>query len=183
MNQSNEARAPHWSKARSSALGSAKPRSASMLTPRSASRLQRSGLGAFSLSSSPFCWTNNNSRPQLVSRSIVPIRGTGIQVSSCGSLRLRSTLAELNRERKMRKNTLGLIAGAAILAAMSIAHAQSTTPIEGTPGSGTGKPTPSPTSSAAPNSAALKTEGAGRVQSGNPDGAPESTQTREPPAK
>jgi hypothetical protein len=83
----------------------------------------------------------------------------------------------------MQKNSLGLIVGAAILAATSIAHAQTATPIEGTPGSGTGKPTPSPTTGAAPNSAAPKTEGGSHVPNGNPDKVSGSAQTHEPPLK
>jgi hypothetical protein len=77
----------------------------------------------------------------------------------------------------------GLVSGVAMLAAAPLVYAQSATPIEGTPGSGTGKPTPSSTTGAAPNSAAPKTEGASRLPSGNPDRAPASTQTHEPPAR
>jgi hypothetical protein len=91
----------------------------------------------------------------------------------------------------MRKSSLGLIAGAAILASAS-AYAQSATPIEGNPS--TARPAPAPpatmvrpappaTTGAAPNSAAPKSEGAPHMPGGNPDRAPGSTQTHEPPAK
>jgi hypothetical protein len=84
----------------------------------------------------------------------------------------------------MRKtSSFGLVSGVAMLAAAPLVYAQSATPMEGTPGSGTGKPTPSSTTGAAPNSAAPKSEGAAHMPGGNPDRAPASTQTHEPPAK
>jgi hypothetical protein len=92
----------------------------------------------------------------------------------------------------MQKISFGLLTGAAILAGTALAYAQSATPIEGNPS--VGRPAPpvsgtvvmpaSPsTTGAAPNSAAPKSEGAPHVPGGNPDRAPGSTQTHEPPAK
>jgi hypothetical protein len=118
-------------------------------------------------------------------RSIFPSQGKPIHVgaTSPGSnLLMGSTLTMRKEKTRMQKTSLGLIVGAAILSAASLAHAQSATPIEGTPGSGTGKPTPSSTTGAAPNSAAPKSEGP-HMPGGNPDRAPGSTQTHEPPAK
>jgi hypothetical protein len=69
------------------------------------------------------------------------------------------------------------------LATMAAVYAQTAAPIEGTPGSGVGKPTPLSTTRAAPNSAAPKSEGAAHMPGGNPDRAPASTQTHEPPAR
>jgi hypothetical protein len=92
----------------------------------------------------------------------------------------------------MQKTSLVLFAGAAILAATSLANAQSATPIEGNPSivrpappvSGTVVMPASPsTTGAAPNSAAPKSEGAAHMPGGNPDRAPGSTQTHEPPAR
>jgi hypothetical protein len=90
----------------------------------------------------------------------------------------------------MQKTTLALIAGAAILAAAS-AHGQSVTPTEGNPGSArpavppttTMRPAPPATTGAAPNSAVPNQVGSPHMPGGNPDGAPASTQTHEPPAK
>jgi hypothetical protein len=90
----------------------------------------------------------------------------------------------------MQKKSLGLIAGAVILASAS-AYAQSATPLQGNPSTvrpaappaATVRPAPPATTGAAPNSAAPKSEGAARVPGGNPDRAPGSTQTHEPPAK
>jgi hypothetical protein len=87
---------------------------------------------------------------------------------------------------------IGLLTAAAILAATALAYAQSATPIEGNPSvvrpappvSGTVVMPRSPsTTGAAPNSAAPKSEGAPHMPGGNPDRAPGSTQTHEPPAK
>jgi hypothetical protein len=77
-------------------------------------------------------------------------------------------------------------------AATSLVNAQSATPIEGNPSaarpappvSGTLVMPASPsTTGAAPNSAAPKSEGAAHMPGGNPDRAPGSTQTHEPPAR
>jgi hypothetical protein len=92
----------------------------------------------------------------------------------------------------MQKVSFGLLTGAAILTATALAHAQSASPIEGSPSAV--RPTPpvsgavvmpaSPsTTGAAPNSAAPKSEGAAHMPGGNPDRAPGSTQTHEPPAR
>jgi hypothetical protein len=90
----------------------------------------------------------------------------------------------------MQKTSLGLLAGAAILAATAVVYAQSATPIEGNPSvvrpaapSGTGMTSPRTTTGAAPNSAAPNSEGAAHMPGGNPDRAPGSTQTHEPPAR
>jgi hypothetical protein len=90
----------------------------------------------------------------------------------------------------MRKRSLALIAGAVILASAS-AFAQSATPLQGNPStvrpapppSGTMMPVSPSTTGAAPSSAAPKSEGAAHMPGGNPDRAPGSTQTHEPPAK
>jgi hypothetical protein len=92
----------------------------------------------------------------------------------------------------MQKVPFGLLTGAAILAATALAYAQSASPIEGNPSavrpappvSGTVvMPTSPSTSGAAPNSAAPKSEGTAHMPGGNPDKAPGSTQTHEPPAR
>jgi hypothetical protein len=92
----------------------------------------------------------------------------------------------------MQKISFGLLTGAAILATTALACAQSVSPIEGNPSavrpappvSGTVVMPGSPsTTGAAPNSAAPKTDGAAHMPGGNPDRAPGSTQTHEPPAK
>jgi hypothetical protein len=87
----------------------------------------------------------------------------------------------------MRKTPLAVIAAAAILAAAS-AHAQSVTPTEGNPGSA--RPAVPPTTGmrpattgAAPNSAVPNQVGSPHMPGGNPDRAPASSQTHEPPAK
>jgi hypothetical protein len=87
----------------------------------------------------------------------------------------------------MRKTSLALIAGAAILAAAS-AYGQSVTPTEGNPGAA--RPAVPPTTGmrpattgAAPNSAVPNQVGSPHMPGGNPDRAPASTQTHEPPAK
>jgi hypothetical protein len=84
----------------------------------------------------------------------------------------------------MQKISLGLFAGAAILGATALVYAQSATPIEGNrsvvrpaaPGTST-------TSGAAPNSAVPNQVGTTHMPGGNPDRAPASSQTHEPPAK
>ena len=92
----------------------------------------------------------------------------------------------------MRKTSLAIVAGAAILAAVASAHAQSVAPTEGNPPAvrpipapptAAVRPAPPATTGAAPNSAAPNSGGASRMPGGNPDRAPGSTQTREPPAK
>jgi hypothetical protein len=89
----------------------------------------------------------------------------------------------------MQKISFGLFTGAAILAATGLVYAQSATPIEGNPvvrpapPSGTVTTAPPATTGAAPNSAAPKSEGAAHMPGGNPDRAPGSTQTHEPPAR
>jgi hypothetical protein len=91
----------------------------------------------------------------------------------------------------MRKTSLAVVTGAAILAAETLAHAQSVTPTEGNPStvrpaappSSMVRPTPPATTGAAPNSAAPSSGGAAHMPGGNPDRAPGSTQTHEPPAK
>jgi hypothetical protein len=90
----------------------------------------------------------------------------------------------------MQKTSFGLLAGAAILAATAVVYAQSATPIEGNPSvvrpaapSGTGMTSPRATTNAAPNSAAPNSEGAAHMPGGNPDRAPASTQTHEPPSR
>jgi hypothetical protein len=93
----------------------------------------------------------------------------------------------------MRITSLALISGAALLVAASFAQAQSVTPIEGNPGAGqrteappragTNVPALPSTNGAAPNSAAPKTEGPAHMPGGNPDRAPGSSQTHEPPAR
>jgi hypothetical protein len=109
-----------------------------------------------------------------------------------GNLLIRLALGLLQGGYEMQKTSLVLIAGAAILAATSLANAQSATPIEGNPSaarpappvSGTVVMPASPsTTGAAPNSAAPKSEGAAHMPGGNPDRAPGSTQTHEPPAR
>jgi hypothetical protein len=90
----------------------------------------------------------------------------------------------------MRKTTLALIAGAAVLATAS-AYGQSVTPTEGNPGSArpavppatTMRPAPPATTGAAPNSAVPNQLGSPHMPGGNPDREPASTQTHEPPAK
>jgi hypothetical protein len=90
----------------------------------------------------------------------------------------------------MSKTSLGFIAIAAILGIAS-AHAQggSASPIQGNPSKARPAPVaPSttgagPATPAAPNSAAPNTGGASHMPGGNPDRAPASTQTHEPPAK
>jgi hypothetical protein len=90
----------------------------------------------------------------------------------------------------MRKTTLALIVGTAILATAS-AYGQSVTPIEGNPGSARPavppttmmRPVSPATTGAAPNSAVPNQVGSPHMPGGNPDQAPASTQTHEPPAK
>jgi len=90
----------------------------------------------------------------------------------------------------MQKVSFGLFTSAAILAATALVYAQSATPIEGNPSvvhpappSGAVMTAPPSTTGAAPNSAAPKSEGTAHMPGGNPDRAPGSTQTHEPPAK
>jgi hypothetical protein len=91
-------------------------------------------------------------------------------------------------ETGMRKTSLALFAGAAILATAP-AYAQSVTPTEGNPGSArpavppTTTVRPPATTGAAPNSAVPNQVGSPHMPGGNPDRAPASTQTHEPPAK
>jgi hypothetical protein len=86
----------------------------------------------------------------------------------------------------MRKTSLALIAGAAILATAA-AYAQSISPTEGNPGAA--RPVvpprqgPPATTGAAPNSAVPNQVGGPHMPGGNPDRAPASSQTHEPPAK
>jgi hypothetical protein len=85
----------------------------------------------------------------------------------------------------MQKLSLGLFAGAAILGATALVYAQSVTPIEGNrsvvrPAAPSGTST---TSGAAPNSAVPNQVGSPHMPGGNPDRAPASSQTHEPPAK
>jgi hypothetical protein len=85
----------------------------------------------------------------------------------------------------MQKFSLGLLAGAAILGATALVYAQSATPIEGNrsvvrPAAPSGSST---TSGAAPNSAVPNQVGSPHMPGGNPDRAPASSQTHEPPAK
>jgi hypothetical protein len=86
----------------------------------------------------------------------------------------------------MRKTSLALIAGAAILATAS-AYGQSVTPTEGNPGSA--RPAVPPTTGmqpattgAAPNSAVPNQVESPHMTGGNPDSAPASTQNK-PPGK
>ena len=74
----------------------------------------------------------------------------------------------------------------------TIFHAQSVTPTEGNPPAvrpvpappaTAVRPAPPATTGAAPNSAAPNSGGASHMPGGNPDRAPGSTQTHEPPAK
>jgi hypothetical protein len=92
----------------------------------------------------------------------------------------------------MQKISFGLLTGAALLAATALAYAQSASPIEGNPSairpappvSGTMvMPTSPTTSGAAPSSAAPRSDGTAHMPGGNPDRAPGSTQTHEPPAR
>jgi hypothetical protein len=87
----------------------------------------------------------------------------------------------------MQKTSLALIATAAILAATSLANAQSATPIEGNPSTARPAPPVSGTvvmpASPSTTGAAPKSEGAAHMPGGNPDRAPASTQTHEPPAR
>jgi hypothetical protein len=92
----------------------------------------------------------------------------------------------------MQKISLGLFAGAAILGATAFVYAQSATPIEGNrsvvrpaapSGSATAAPSGSTTTGAAPNSAVPNQLGSPHMPGGNPDRAPASSQTHEPPAK
>jgi hypothetical protein len=90
----------------------------------------------------------------------------------------------------MQKSSLALIAAATIMAAAS-AHGQSVTPTEGNPGSARPavppttmtRPAPPATTGAAPNSAVPNQVGSPHMPGGNPDRAPASSQTHEPPAK
>jgi hypothetical protein len=97
----------------------------------------------------------------------------------------------------MQKITFGLLTSAAILASTVLAYAQSASPIEGNPSGVRPEPPVSGTmvmpafpsttgaapNSAAPNSAAPKSDGTAHLPGGNPDKAPGSTQTHEPPAR
>jgi hypothetical protein len=91
----------------------------------------------------------------------------------------------------MRKTSLAVISGAAILAVATLANAQSVTPTEGNPSTVRPvappatmvRPAPPATTGAAPNSAAPNSGGAAHMPGGNPDRPPGSTQTHEPPAK
>jgi len=91
----------------------------------------------------------------------------------------------------MRKTSLAVVTGAAVLAAAALAHAQSATPTEGDPSTVRPaappatmvRPAPPATTGAAPNSAAPNSGGAAHMPGGNPDRVPGSTQTHEPPAK
>jgi hypothetical protein len=83
----------------------------------------------------------------------------------------------------MQKVSLGLIASAAIFAAAS-AHAQSATPIEGNPS--TVRPAlvaPSTTGAGPATRTAPTSPESSHMPGGNPDKAPASTQSHEPPAK
>jgi hypothetical protein len=83
----------------------------------------------------------------------------------------------------MQKISLGLIASAVIFAAAS-AHAQSATPIEGNPSAVRPPPVAPSTTGAGPatRTAPTSTESS-HMPGGNPDRAPASTQSHEPPAK
>jgi hypothetical protein len=92
----------------------------------------------------------------------------------------------------MRKTLLVTVTGVAVLAAAASANAQSVTPTQGNPSAvrpvpappaTTVRPAPPATTGAAPNSAAPNSGGASHMPGGNPDRAPGSTQTHEPPAK
>jgi hypothetical protein len=91
----------------------------------------------------------------------------------------------------MRKTSLAVFTGVAVLAAAALAHAQPVTPTEGNPPTVRPaappatmvRPVPPATTGAAPNSAAPNSAGAAHMPGGNPDRAPGSTQTHEPPAK
>jgi hypothetical protein len=92
----------------------------------------------------------------------------------------------------MRKISIATVTGAAVLTAVACAHAQSITPTEGNPPAvrpvpappaTAVRPAPPATTGAAPNSAAPNSGGASHMPGGNPDRAPGSTQTHEPPAK
>lgn len=84
----------------------------------------------------------------------------------------------------MRKISLALLMGATILGATALMYAQSATPIEGNrpvvrpapAGSGS-------TTGIAPNSAVTNQVGTPHQPGGNPDRAPASTQTHEPPGR
>jgi hypothetical protein len=80
----------------------------------------------------------------------------------------------------MQKVVLGLIASAAIFAGAS-AHAQSATPIEGNPRPAPVAPSTTGAGSAT-RTAPTSTE-TSHMPGGNPDKAPASTQSHEPPAK
>jgi hypothetical protein len=89
----------------------------------------------------------------------------------------------------MRKTSLGFIALAIIFVTAS-AHAQSATPTEGNPPAvrpaplAPGTTTGATPRSTAPNSAApINPAGSSHMPGGNPDRAPASSQTHEPPAK
>jgi hypothetical protein len=82
----------------------------------------------------------------------------------------------------MHKISLGLLSGAAILGATAFVYAQSATPIEGN--RSVVRPAPSgATTGTAPNSAVTNQVGTTHQPGGNPDRAPASTQTHEPPAR
>ena len=83
----------------------------------------------------------------------------------------------------MNKLSVGLFAGAAILGATALVYAQGPTPGEGNrsvvrPAAPSGAST-----GVAPNSAVPNQLGSTHMPGGNPDRAPASSQTHEPPAK
>jgi hypothetical protein len=88
----------------------------------------------------------------------------------------------------MRKTSFSLITVAAIFAATS-AHSQSATPTEGNPSAVRPAPVAPGTTGAAPRSTApnsaapINPAGTSHMPGGNPDRAPASSQTHEPPAK
>jgi hypothetical protein len=120
---------------------------------------------------------------------VVPIKGAFVEVIGCSNhlIRLALGVGALEGGYEMRKTSLALVVGAAILATAS-AYGQSVTPTEGNPGSA--RPAVPPTTGmrptttgAAPNSAVPNQVGSPHMPGGNPDRAPASTQTHEPPAK
>jgi hypothetical protein len=112
--------------------------------------------------------------------------------ANSGTLDVVHALHTSKEEVRMRKTSLAIVTGAAILAAVASAHAQSATPTEGNPPAvrpvpappaTAVRPAPPATTGAAPNSAAPNSGATSHMPGGNPDRAPGSTQTHEPPAK
>ena len=81
----------------------------------------------------------------------------------------------------MHRTSIGLLAGAAILGATALVYAQPATPGEGN--RPVARPAAPSGTTIAPNSAVTNQVGTTHQSGGNPDRAPASTQTHEPPAR